>query len=244
MGTRSASSKRLFWSFSAIASLLVIATAAPAAPPQLSANPANLAIFPARGQTPDQQRADEATSYDWATQQTGWDPYQAKTVLDQQSQAATTAAGAAVAITSSDAIAEKDQNSRLLDADLVPIAESPGGVRPPVVRLGGICEPHGLPGVEVGRKTSFCRRYPRPGASERNLPPSWIGRGATVPCTVSGGGDACGHRACRRTPSPPPSGSAGRSSLWHGGPCRSSRWYCRKPSTSPQDRSPAAGRRG
>ena len=95
MGMRSASSKRLFCSFSAIASLLLIASVAQAAPPQLSANPANLAIFPARGQTPDQQRADEAASYDWATQQTGWDPYQAKTVLDQQSQAATNAAGAA-----------------------------------------------------------------------------------------------------------------------------------------------------
>ena len=89
MTMRSASSKRRFCSFSAIAALLVMATVAPAAPPQLSANPANLAIFPARGQTPDQQRADEAASYDWATQQTGWDPYQAKTVLDQQGQAAT-----------------------------------------------------------------------------------------------------------------------------------------------------------
>jgi hypothetical protein len=95
MGMRSASSQRLVGSFSAIASLLLIASVAQAAPPQLSANPANLAIFPARGQTPDQQRADEAASYDWATQQTGWDPYQAKTVLDQQSQAATSAAGAA-----------------------------------------------------------------------------------------------------------------------------------------------------
>ena len=95
MGMRSASSQRLVGSFSAIASLLLIASMAQAAPPQLSANPANLAIFPARGQTPDQQRADEAASYDWATQQTGWDPYQAKTVLDQQSQAATSAAGAA-----------------------------------------------------------------------------------------------------------------------------------------------------
>jgi hypothetical protein len=95
MGMRSASSQRLVGSFSAIASLLLIASVAQAAPPQLSANPANLAIFPARGQTPDQQRADEAASYDWATQQTGWDPYQAKTVLDQQSQAANNAAGAA-----------------------------------------------------------------------------------------------------------------------------------------------------
>ena len=95
MGMRSASGKRLFLTLTALASLLALAPAAEAAPPQLSANPANLAIFPARGQTPDQQRADEAASYDWATQQTGWDPYQAKTVLDQQSQAATTAAGAA-----------------------------------------------------------------------------------------------------------------------------------------------------
>ena len=95
MGMWSASGKRWSLTSTAVASVLVIASAAQAAPPQLSANPANLAIFPARGQTPDQQRADEAASYDWATQQTGWDPYQAKTVLDQQSRAATSAAGAA-----------------------------------------------------------------------------------------------------------------------------------------------------
>jgi hypothetical protein len=95
MGINSRSGKRPLVTAAALASLLAIASAAEAAPPQLSANPANLAIFPARGQTPDQQRADEAASYDWATQQTGWDPYQAKAVLDQQSQAATTAAGAA-----------------------------------------------------------------------------------------------------------------------------------------------------
>lgn len=27
---------------------------------------------------------DEAAAYDWATKQTGWDPYQAKAMLDQQ----------------------------------------------------------------------------------------------------------------------------------------------------------------
>lgn len=30
---------------------------------------------------------DEAAAYDWATKQTGWDPYQAKAMLDQQTQA-------------------------------------------------------------------------------------------------------------------------------------------------------------
>jgi hypothetical protein len=72
-----------------------IATVAHAGPPTLSTNPGNLAIFPARGQTPDQQRQDEAAAYDWATQQTRWDPYQAKAQLDQQNHAASDAAGAA-----------------------------------------------------------------------------------------------------------------------------------------------------
>ena len=66
-----------------------------AGPPALSTNPGNLAIFPARAQSPEQQKADEATAYDWATKQTGWDPYQAKTLLDQQTQAATAAGAAA-----------------------------------------------------------------------------------------------------------------------------------------------------
>jgi hypothetical protein len=73
----------------------VVATIAQAGPPTLSTNPGNHAVFPAKGQSPEQQTADQAAAYDWATRQTGWDPYQAKTVLDQQSQAATTAAGAA-----------------------------------------------------------------------------------------------------------------------------------------------------
>jgi hypothetical protein len=71
------------------------ATVAEAGPPALSTNPGNLAIFPAKGQTPEQQRADEAAAYDWATQQTRWDPYQAKAALDQQAHAAAASAGAA-----------------------------------------------------------------------------------------------------------------------------------------------------
>jgi hypothetical protein len=65
-----------------------------AGPPSLSTNPGNLAIFPAKGQSPEQQRADEAAAYDWATQQTRWDPYQARTALDQQGHAASEMAAA------------------------------------------------------------------------------------------------------------------------------------------------------
>ena len=83
------------WIAVAMATVAVGATASFAGPPALSTNPGNLAIFPARGQSPDQQRADEAAAYDWATQQTRWDPYQAKAALDQQTgAAAATAAGA------------------------------------------------------------------------------------------------------------------------------------------------------
>ena len=71
------------------------ATGAKAGPPARSANPGNVAIFPARGQTPDQQRQDESAAYDWASQQTGWDPYQAQAVLEQQGNAAAAAANAA-----------------------------------------------------------------------------------------------------------------------------------------------------
>ena len=71
-----------------VASVMVVATMAQAGPPALSTNPGNLAIFPAKGQSPEQQRADESAAYDWASRQTGWDPYQAKAALDQQGQAA------------------------------------------------------------------------------------------------------------------------------------------------------------
>ncbi|MFM7042878.1 MAG: hypothetical protein ACKO35_11950 [Planctomycetaceae bacterium] len=71
----------------------VVVTTVQAGPPALSTNPGNLAIFPAKGQTPEQQRADESAAYDWATQQTRWDPYQAKAAIDQQSHAAAAQAG-------------------------------------------------------------------------------------------------------------------------------------------------------
>jgi hypothetical protein len=77
------------------ATIAIMATTAHAGPPALSTNPSNLAIFPAKGQSPEQQKADETAAYDWATKQTGWDPYQAKAILDQQGHAAATAADAA-----------------------------------------------------------------------------------------------------------------------------------------------------
>ena len=78
-----------------IVAIAVVSTVAQAGPPPLSTNPGNLAIFPAKGQSPEQQRADETAAYDWATQQTRWDPYQAKAALDQQSMASANAANGA-----------------------------------------------------------------------------------------------------------------------------------------------------
>ena len=46
-------------------------------PPKLTTNPGNHVIFPAKGQTPEQQEQDQLAAYNWATQQTGWDPYKA-----------------------------------------------------------------------------------------------------------------------------------------------------------------------
>ena len=44
-------------------------------PPKLSTNPGKHVIFPAKDQTPEQQEQDQLAAYNWATQQTGWDPY-------------------------------------------------------------------------------------------------------------------------------------------------------------------------
>jgi len=73
----------------ALASAVMVAAVTQAGPPTLSTNPGRHAIFPAKGQSPEQQRADETAAYDWATRQTGWDPYQAHARLEQQGQAAT-----------------------------------------------------------------------------------------------------------------------------------------------------------
>jgi hypothetical protein len=87
--------KRLRLAVMTTAAIAMAADTAWSGPPTLSTNPGNLAIFPAKGQNPEQQKADEFAAYDWATKQTGWDPYQAKAVLDQQTHAAAAAAGAA-----------------------------------------------------------------------------------------------------------------------------------------------------
>lgn len=79
-----------------LASTVMIAAVALAGPPGLSTNPGRHAIFPAKGQSPEQQRVDENAAYDWASRQTNWDPYQAKAQLDQQVQASAQAAGGAL----------------------------------------------------------------------------------------------------------------------------------------------------
>ena len=72
----------------AVATLLILGTlvasvavAQEGGPPKLSTNPGNHVIFPAKDQTPEQQEQDQLAAYNWATQQTGWDPYVA---ADQQ----------------------------------------------------------------------------------------------------------------------------------------------------------------
>lgn len=57
-----------------------------AVPP--STNPANHAIFPAKGQGADQQVKDQLAAYNWATKETGWDPYKAYDQLVAQGHAA------------------------------------------------------------------------------------------------------------------------------------------------------------
>lgn len=95
MRTNFAWIKRLRLAVVATAAVAMATNTAWSGPPTLSTNPGNLAIFPAKGQSPDQQKADESAAYDWATKQTGWDPYQARSVLDQQAHAAAAAAGGA-----------------------------------------------------------------------------------------------------------------------------------------------------
>jgi hypothetical protein len=95
MRTNSDRMKRVGFVVAASAAIAMAAATSQAGPPALSTNPGNLAIFPAKGQSPEQQRADESAAYDWATKQTGWDPYQAKALLDQQTHASAAAAGAA-----------------------------------------------------------------------------------------------------------------------------------------------------
>ena len=57
-------------------------------PPKLSTNPGKHVIFPAKDQTPEQQEQDQLAAYDWATEQTGWDPYRAAEQQEQKTEAA------------------------------------------------------------------------------------------------------------------------------------------------------------
>jgi hypothetical protein len=59
----------------AMSSLAVVPNLVQAGPPSLSTNPGKHVIFPSKGQTSEQQKQDETAAYDWAVQQTGWDPY-------------------------------------------------------------------------------------------------------------------------------------------------------------------------
>lgn len=47
-------------------------------------NPAGRAIYPSKGQDVDQQMKDQLEAYNWATRQTGWDPYKAYDQLVEQ----------------------------------------------------------------------------------------------------------------------------------------------------------------
>ena len=80
------------WTMGSGVALLVLGTlclfdarAQEGGPPKLSTNPGKHVIFPAKDQTPEQQEQDQLAAYNWATQQSGWDPYQA---AGQQVQAA------------------------------------------------------------------------------------------------------------------------------------------------------------
>ena len=53
-------------------------------PPTLDTNVAQHAIFPAQGQTADQQQQDQTDAYNWAVEQTKSDPYQAYQVLQEK----------------------------------------------------------------------------------------------------------------------------------------------------------------
>jgi len=72
---------RMMVSVAAMLVLCSMALAQEGGPPKLSTNPGKHVIFPAQNQTAEQQEQDQLAAYDWATQQTGWDPYLA---ADQQ----------------------------------------------------------------------------------------------------------------------------------------------------------------
>jgi len=54
----------------------------PPIPP--STNPTEKVIYPAEGQSEEQQLSDQLECYRWATTQTAWDPHQAEAVLREK----------------------------------------------------------------------------------------------------------------------------------------------------------------
>ena len=67
------------------------AAAAPAAeqkPLPPSTNPAQRVVYAGEGQTQEQQMSDQLACYNYATEQTSWDPHQAYAVLEQEHGAA------------------------------------------------------------------------------------------------------------------------------------------------------------
>ena len=70
-----------------LASMLAVDSASAQDPPPPippSTNPTERVIYPAEGQTQEQQLTDQLECYRWSTTQTGWDPHQAEAVLRQQ----------------------------------------------------------------------------------------------------------------------------------------------------------------
>jgi hypothetical protein len=53
-----------------------------------STNPTQRVIYPGEGQSEEQQMADQLECYRWASEQTGWDPYEAYDVLVEKGYAA------------------------------------------------------------------------------------------------------------------------------------------------------------
>ena len=63
-----------------------IVTAQDVVPP--STNPAERAVYPSEGQSADQQLSDQLACYNWAGENTGWDPHQAYAELEKEHGAA------------------------------------------------------------------------------------------------------------------------------------------------------------
>jgi hypothetical protein len=77
-----------------VVATLEVARAQEGGPPKLSTNPGNHVIFPAKGQSAEQQEKDQTDAYTWASQQTQWDPYKAHAELAKQGAAAANTAAA------------------------------------------------------------------------------------------------------------------------------------------------------